>query len=50
MERFTVKLFPPAARTDFVDLVCGGLSILQASRRAGAVHPTGSNWWAQSAR
>lgn len=43
-----VKLFPSNARTEFVDLVCGGLSILEASRRVGAVHATGSNWWAQS--
>lgn len=43
-----VKLFPPSARTEFVDLVCGGMSILAASRRVGATHGTGSNWWAQS--
>ncbi|MHA7224259.1 transposase [Arthrobacter sp. RHLT1-20] len=43
-----VKLFPPNARTDFVDLVCGGMSVLTAARRVGAVHQTGRNWWAQS--
>ena len=43
-----VKLFPPNARTEFVDLVCGGMSIFAASRRVGATHGTGSNWWAQS--
>ena len=43
-----VKLFPPNARTEFVDLVCGGMSILAAARRVGATHGTGRNWWAQS--
>lgn len=42
-----VKLFPPNARTEFVDLVCGGLSVIAASRRVGASHGTGTNWWAQ---
>lgn len=27
-----VKLFPPGARTEFVDLLCGGLSVIEASR------------------
>jgi IS30 family transposase len=48
MERFMVKLFPANVRTEFVDLVCGGMSILAASRRVGAVHGTGLNWWSQS--
>lgn len=43
-----VKLFPPSARTEFVDLVCGGMSIVAASRRVGATHGTGRTWWAQS--
>jgi transposase, IS30 family len=43
-----VKLFPSSARTEFVDLVCGGMSILAASRRVGATHGTGHKWWAQS--
>lgn len=43
-----VKLFPSNARTEFVDMVCGGMSILAAARRVGATHGTGSNWWAQS--
>ncbi|MET4094666.1 hypothetical protein ABIB51_001581 [Arthrobacter sp. UYCu712] len=43
-----VKSFPPNARTEFVDLVCGGMSILAAARRVGATHGTGRNWWAQS--
>ncbi len=43
-----VKLFPPNARTEFVDLVCGGLSVIAASRRVGASHGTGTNWWTQS--
>jgi IS30 family transposase len=48
MERFMVKLFPPNARTDFVDLVCSGMSILAASRRVGATHASGGRWWAES--
>jgi transposase, IS30 family len=43
-----VKLFPPNARTVFVDLVCAGMSVLAASRRVGASHPTGGRWWAES--
>jgi IS30 family transposase len=43
-----VKLFPPNTRTEFVDLVCGGTSILAAARRVGATHGTGGRWWAQS--
>lgn len=43
-----VKLFPPNTRTEFVDLVCSGMSLVTAARRVGAVHTTGSNWWAQS--
>ncbi|MGP4034036.1 IS30 family transposase [Pseudarthrobacter sp. 1C304] len=43
-----VKLFPSNARTEFVDSVCGGMSILAASRRVGATHGTGLRWWAQS--
>lgn len=43
-----VKLFPPNTRTEFVDLVCSGMSVVAAARRVGAVHTTGSNWWAQS--
>ncbi|WP_159709167.1 IS30 family transposase [Arthrobacter sp. 18067] len=43
-----VKLFPSGARAEFVDLVCAGVSVLEASRRVGAVHATGGNWWAQS--
>lgn len=43
-----VKLFAPKTRTEFVDLVCGGLSIVAASRRVGAAHPTGLRWWAQA--
>lgn len=43
-----VRLFPQSARTEFVDLVCGGMSILAASRRVGTTHRTGGTWWAQS--
>lgn len=41
-------VFSLAARTEFFDLVCGGMSILAAARRVGATHGTGNNWWAQS--
>jgi IS30 family transposase len=43
-----VKSFPPNTRTEFVDLVCGGMSILAAARRVGTGHGTGRRWWAQS--
>jgi len=43
-----VKLFPSNTRTEFVDLVCGGMSILAATRRVGVSDGTGTNWWAQS--
>ena len=43
-----VKLFPPNTRTEFLDLVCGGMSLVRAARRVGASHGTGSSWWAQS--
>jgi len=43
-----VKSFSPNTRTEFVDLVCGGMSILAASRRVGTGHGTGRRWWAQS--
>jgi IS30 family transposase len=48
MERCMVNVFSLDARTEFFDLVCGGMSILAASRRVGATHGTGNNWWAQS--
>ena len=41
-------VFSLAARTEFFDLVCGGMSILAAARRVGATHGTGNSWWAQS--
>lgn len=43
-----VNVFSLDARTEFFNLVCGGMSILAASRRVGATHGTGNNWWAQS--
>ncbi len=43
-----VKLFPKAARTEFLDLVCAGMPVRTAARRVGAVHATGHNWWVQS--
>ena len=43
-----VNVFSLDARTEFFDLVCGGMSILAAARRVGATHGTGNNWWAQS--
>lgn len=45
-----VNVFSLDARTEFFDLVCGGMSILAAARRVGATHGTGRNWWAQSGR
>ena len=41
-------VFSLAARTEFFDLVCGGMSILAAARRVGATHGTGNSWWAQT--
>jgi IS30 family transposase len=43
-----VNVFSLDVRTEFFDLVCGGMSILAAARRVGATHGTGNNWWAQS--
>jgi transposase, IS30 family len=43
-----VRSFPQSARSEFVDLVCGGMSILAASRRVGTTHRTGGTWWSQS--
>jgi IS30 family transposase len=43
-----VKLFRPNTRTEFLDLVCGGMSVLRAARRVGAGRTTGGNWLAQS--
>jgi len=48
MERFMARSFPPNTRTEFVDMVCGGMSIVAASRRVGVTHGAGRNWWAQS--
>ena len=42
-----VKLFPSNARTEFVDLVCAGMSVIGAARRVGASGGTGTSWWAQ---
>lgn len=43
-----VKLFPPNTRTEFVDLVCSGVSVDRAAKRVGASGATGTTWWAQS--
>ena len=43
-----VKLFPSNTRTEFVDLVCAGVSVYRAAQRVGADGGTGSRWWAQS--
>jgi hypothetical protein len=48
MERFVVRSFPLSTRTEFMDLVCGGMSVFAAARRVRAVHQTGRNWWVQS--
>jgi IS30 family transposase len=42
------RSFPPNTRTEFVDMVCGGMSIVAAARRVGVTHGAGRNWWAQS--
>jgi IS30 family transposase len=47
-ERFMVKLFPPNTRTEFVDLVCAGMSVDRAAKRVGASGASGTTWWAQS--
>ena len=43
-----VKLFPVGTRTEFVDLVCGGLSLQDAAIAVGASEGTASTWWRQS--
>jgi IS30 family transposase len=43
-----VKLFPPNTRTEFVDLVCAGMSIDRAAKQVGASGASGTTWWAQS--
>lgn len=43
-----VKLFPANTRTEFVDLVCAGVSVDRAAKRVGASGASGTTWWAQS--
>ena len=43
-----VKLFPPNTRTEFVDLVCSGMSVDAAAKRVGASGASGTTWWSQS--
>lgn len=43
-----VKLFPPGTRARFVDLVCAGVSLLDAAGQVGASSACASRWWAQS--
>jgi len=43
-----VKLFPSNTRTEFVDLVCSGMSVDAAAKRVGASGASGTTWWAQS--
>ena len=43
-----VKLFPSNTRTEFVDLVCAGMSVDRAARRVGASGASGTSWWSQS--
>jgi hypothetical protein len=43
-----VKSCSPSTRAEFVDLVCGGMSILAATRRVGVTHGAERIWWAQS--
>lgn len=48
MERLMVNVFSLNARSEFFDLVYGGMSIVVAARRVGARHGIGRNWWAHS--
>jgi IS30 family transposase len=48
MERFMVKLFPQAARDEFVDLVCAGVGLREAGASVGASVNTATVWWRQS--
>ncbi|WP_217501052.1 helix-turn-helix domain-containing protein [Arthrobacter sp. C9C5] len=50
MERLMGKVFSLETRTEFFDLVCGGMSVFAAARRVGAARQTGGKWWAQSGR
>mgnify|MGYP003451921737 FL=1 len=43
-----VKLFPTGTRTAFVDLVCAGHGVHEASGLVGASALSGSTWWRQS--
>lgn len=43
-------LFPDGTRERFVDLVCGGSSLLDAARTVGASPGSGTIWWRQSGR
>ncbi|MGO4105274.1 IS30 family transposase [Leifsonia sp. YAF41] len=43
-------MFPPDTRTEFVDLVCAGVSVNDACRRLGVARRTGSKWWNRSGR
>ena len=43
-----VKLFPRAARDEFVDLVCAGVGLRDAAAAVGASVNTATVWWRQS--
>ena len=43
-----VKLFPRAARDEFVDLVCAGVGLREAAAAVGASVNTATVWWRQS--
>lgn len=45
-----VKVFPSNTRTEFVDLVCAGVSLIKACDRVGASRQAGAYWWQQSGR
>ena len=42
------KSFPAGTRTLFVDLVCGGASLMDAAVLVGASARSGSHWWRES--
>ena len=44
------KALPSKSRTEFVDLVCAGVSLSQACERVGASRRAGGRWWQQSGR
>jgi transposase, IS30 family len=40
--------FPRSVRREFFDLVCQGMSVLEAERTVGVSFLTGSRWWREA--